>query len=76
MSEAQDITDPEPQDVAEMYDEEALGGDEQLPTHHELLDPDLGGIDRTAELVGTWEDAEGPSGPEDAAMHVEDERTV
>ncbi|NLA36534.1 MAG: hypothetical protein GX868_12740 [Actinobacteria bacterium] len=63
----------DPQDAAEMYDEEALGGDEEAPLHHELLDPVLGGTDDVAELVATYEDAEGPIGPEDAAMHLEDE---
>jgi len=70
-----DAVDLEAQDVAEMYDEEALGGDESTPLHHELLAPDLvGGIDDVGELVGTFDDAEGPIGPEDAALHLEDER--
>lgn len=63
------------QDVAEMFDEEALGGDESMLVHHELLGPDLGGVDDVAELIATYDDdAEGPIGPEDAAMHIEDER--
>ena len=68
-------TDPESQDVAEMFDEEALGGDEVAPHHQELLVPDLGGSDETAELVASFDDAEGPIGPEDAALHIEDERS-
>lgn len=68
--------DGDPQDFAEMYDEEAMGGDDETPVHHELLDPDLGGVDENAELVGTYEDAEGPVGPEDAAIHIADEREL
>lgn len=65
--------DAEAQDVAELLDEEALGGDEELPHHRELLAPDLGGDDDVAELVASYDDAEGPIGPEDAAMHLVDE---
>ena len=68
-------TDHEGQDLAEMFDEEALGGDEVAPHHQELLAPDPGGSDETAELVASFDDAEGPIGPEDAALHIEDERS-
>lgn len=75
MAEQHTAAELDPQDVAECYDEEALGGDELLPRHRELLDPDLGGlVDDVAELVASYEDAEGPIGPEDAALHLEDER--
>lgn len=59
------------QDLAEMYDEEALGGTESAPSHSELLSPDLGGDDDVAELIATYDEAEGPLGPEEAAMHIE-----
>ena len=61
----------EPQDLAELLDDEALGGDEEQPHHRELLGPDLGGNDDVAELVASYDDAEGPIGPEDAAMHLD-----
>jgi len=74
MAELSNEIEPDPQAGAEVFDEEALGGDEVSPVHRELLGPDLGGADDVAELVGSFDEAEGPLGPEDAAMHVEDER--
>jgi hypothetical protein len=76
MAEQSRTADHDDQDVAEMYDEEARGGDEaESESHHqELLAPDLGGVDDVAELVATFDDAEGPIGPEDAALHLEDDR--
>jgi hypothetical protein len=74
MGDETDVADRDDQDMAEMFDEEALGGDELAPVHHELLGPDLGGSDDVAELVASFDDAEGPIGPEDAAVHLEGER--
>lgn len=62
------------QDIAEMVDEEARGTDAGPETHTELLGPDGGGNDDVAEMVGTFEDAEGPQPPEEAALHVEPPR--
>lgn len=67
---AEEITEPDAQATAELFDEETT--DTEEPTvHSELLGPDAGGNDDVAELVGDLTDAEGPIGPEDAAVHVE-----
>ena len=66
-----DPDDRDDQDAAEMFDEEALGGDETNETHQELMDPDEGGDDNVAELIGTFEEAEGPIAPEDRAVHLQ-----
>ncbi len=62
--------DRDPQATAEMFDEEASDTEDPV-THGELLGPDGGGNDDVAELVGDLADAEGPLGPEDAAIHLE-----
>lgn len=59
------------QDIAEMIDEEARGVDDGPATHQELMDPDGGGNDDVAEMVGTQESAEGPVSPEEAAIHLQ-----
>lgn len=63
------VADHDDQEFAEMFDEEALGGDEVNPTHHELMGPDEGGDDDVSELIATSEDAEGPMSPEERAVH-------
>lgn len=61
--------DHDAQELAEILDEEARDA-EDPPVHTELLAPDLGGNDDVAELVASAEPAEGPIGPEEAAVHV------
>jgi len=68
------------QDVAELYDEESRGDDETIietspaggRPRGQLLAPDQGGVDETAELVATELPADDLLSPEEAALHLED----
>ena len=69
------------QDIAELYDEDAMGdegpitedraGSDDL-VHGIIGSPDQLGNDDIAELVASEYPADGPQSPEEAAMHTEE----
>jgi hypothetical protein len=75
------MDEPEAQDEAEMFDEEARGEDETVVEpppvgdghlRGTILAPDQLLADDVAELIGSEQPAEDPLAAEEAAMHYED----
>ena len=75
------LNEPDPQDEAEMFDEESRGEDEtdveaKAPedgyVHGSIVAPDPLLADDIAELIASEQPAEDPLSAEESAMHYED----